>query len=277
MTLQVGDRVRLDPRSRFYSLAAPINPTNPTNVGGVVRDVGLSTDIDNLNIRVLWDTGRSNVYNSTDLLLERPTESVAESVTEPVTVEHQMKVAGDILEHLKCIDPHACVAGGAAADWIKGEVARDVDVWLQVPSYLDVDTIHDWLEEEHIFDTSLIRLGGRYNSANPETNVKCVFNAHLEGVKFDVIVMLPEKGDPWQVFREFPYSHAEVMWKSDGSFTTSETYDMCDHFNYVLQNYEPSKEYADKCKLKFEERGLTLFSSPRELFAKINEKLVSEG
>jgi hypothetical protein len=77
MNLQLGSRVKLSPRSEFYSDKAHAGSSNPINCLGTVFQI----ENELLGVYVQWDNGKKNSYDDEDLIMLNSDPNAQESDT----------------------------------------------------------------------------------------------------------------------------------------------------------------------------------------------------
>lgn len=179
----------------------------------------------------------------------------------PMTLEDQKTLARTVLAQVRVASPKAVVAGGAARCFFQGERANDIDIFLDVPSYLSNKEVRGMLKKL-LPDYSVRPLrGGSAASPSQSTGLQHAFYIRKDGQEVQLLVV---SGRPDVQMELFPFSHTQVSW--DGNdFTTAGSFDLFVDFKVVVRNYTDMQEaYKTKVENLIAEKGWRLAESQDE-------------
>lgn len=179
----------------------------------------------------------------------------------PLPLEKQKVLAKATLDKLRLASPKAVVAGGAARCFLQGEQANDIDIFLDLPSYLNQMEMRDMLSKL-LPDKRISQVSGAY-SATPSaaTGLRTAFHFYEDGQEVQLLVV---EGRPDEQMNRFPYSHTQVSWDGE-RFSYHDSFDMFLDFKVVIKNYHPVQaSYEEKVTKLFKERGWSVAQSQDE-------------
>lgn len=180
----------------------------------------------------------------------------------PLPLERQKELAKETLEKIRLASPRAIVAGGAARCFFLGEQANDIDIFLDLPSYLSVREMNDMLSKL-LPERRVTRLTGGSMDGEPSstTGLRAAFKFYEEGQEVQLLVV---SGVPNEQHNLFPYSHTQISW--DGSsFNMHDNFELFTTFNIVVRNRQPVPEaYEAKVNKLFEKLGCKVVDSAEE-------------
>lgn len=183
------------------------------------------------------------------------------SSSTPLPLEEQMTLAKSVLEKVRLASPRAVVAGGAARCFLQGEQANDIDIFLDLPPYLDITEMRSMLTRL-LPEYRIIPLrGGSATQPSAVTGLRNAFHFFKDGQEVQLLVV---SGIPDEQINRFPYSHTQVSWDGD-QFKHHDNFDMFLDFKVVIKNYEPQQQsYKAKVEALIQERGWAVAQSQDE-------------
>lgn len=183
------------------------------------------------------------------------------AVNKPLPLEKQKVLAKATLDKLRLASPKAVVAGGAARCFLQGEQANDIDIFLDLPSYLNQMEMRDMLSKL-LPGKRINQVSGAY-SATPSaaTGLRTAYHFYEDGQEVQLLVV---EGRPDEQMNRFPYSHTQVSWDGE-RFSYHDSFDMFLDFKVVIKNYHPVQaSYEEKVTKLFRERGWAVAQSQDE-------------
>lgn len=167
-------------------------------------------------------------------------------------IEHQKKVADEILSRLFPIDPYCIVAGGAPRDWHFDKPATDIDVFFHCGNKT-LSIVSEMLSSIGLTYTD-VKLGGTIPSwykMNPD--LLGVYCLEVEGVKVQLMRM--SKPTWVSVIPNFPLSICHTWYKNgvtkfEKPFLRGEKHKAI-YKTSEIYNYE--HQYVQKILVKFPE------------------------
>lgn len=182
--------------------------------------------------------------------------------------EEEKTLALQLLDKLSVADPHACVAGGALCSWKLGKSCNDLDVWITLPEYMDTRQQSRHLNS--LLGTSISRKGSS-DPNNEDGSIRNVFKTRYEGITVDLIVV---RGDPWERYLDFPYSHTQAMLKADGEVTSSAQFDLTHSWKIITKLQPATKpEYVAKVEKLAEKLEWEISPSPSNTLELVTAKM----
>lgn len=182
-------------------------------------------------------------------------------VNKPLPLEKQKVLAKATLDKIRLASPKAVVAGGAARCFLQGEQANDIDIFLDLPSYLNATEMRDMLSkllpDKRISSVS----GASMGTPSAATGLRCAYHFYEDGQEVQLLVV---EGRPDEQMNRFPYSHTQVSWDGE-RFSYHDSFDMFLDFKVVIKNYHPVQaSYEEKVTKLFKERGWAVAQSQDE-------------
>lgn len=190
----------------------------------------------------------------------------------PLPLERQMEVAKDVLAKVRLASPYAVVSGGAARAFLEQEQANDIDIFLDLPSYLSKIEMRSMLTKllpEHSvsqISTSQYGAGG-----STITGLRAAFRISVDGQEVQLLVVTDR---PDEQYNKFPYSHTQVSW--DGvNFTMHENFEVYLDFKVVIKNYHPEQaSYEKKVQKLIKDKGWAVANSADEALSLSMERIL---
>lgn len=243
MPFQVGDLVRISRASEYYSRTIP---NNPRDIDGRIRNL---RDGGGHHIEVSWDNGHTNVYRHYDLELATPAT--------PATVETQKAFAISLLEKLRLSDYNVVVSGGAVLDWSEDVVANDIDIYLNLPEYMEEGQMLEHLGRLLDVDVRFCSEGYTGDSSR----IRTVFELHEQETRTKAQLIILNNCCPREAMESFPYTHTRMYWDGD-STTVSES--CINSLGIVEKLGDCSQAYTDKVLKRIKDKGWKLSNSSSE-------------
>lgn len=181
-------------------------------------------------------------------------------------LSNQIATADWILTKIEKIDPFAIIAGGAPRDWEHGIVARDVDIFLNVPNSWTIDVMAR--QSNNVCDIRPSAFKGeermQWYEKNPD--IRAVFDWHHLGVDFQFIIVNKPVFDYHQ---NFPLSICQIMRKNFKNYVTTDFNASKNTKQIYITNklYNNADAYVTKVLSKYKDMGYTFVGS-KEDFAR---------
>jgi hypothetical protein len=181
-------------------------------------------------------------------------------------LSNQIATADWILTKIEKIDPFAIITGGAPRDWEHGMMARDVDIFLNVPNSWTIGVIARQLNNVCGIRPSAFKGEERMQWYEKNPDIRAVFDWRHFGVDFQFIIVNKPVFDYHQ---NFPLSICQVMRKN---FNTKVTTDFNASKNtkeiYITNKlYNNADTYVAKVVSKYKDMGYS-FVGTKEDFAR---------
>ena len=181
-------------------------------------------------------------------------------------LSNQIATADWILTKIEKIDPFAIIAGGAPRDWEHGIVARDVDIFLNVPNSWTIGVIARQFNKVCDIRPSAFKGEERMQWYEKNPDIRAVFDWNHFGVDFQFIIV---RKPVFDYHDNFPLSICQAMRKN---FNTKVTTDFNASKNtkeiYITNKlYNNADAYVQKVVEKYKPEGYK-FVGTKEDFAR---------
>lgn len=165
-----------------------------------------------------------------------------------MSIEKQMKVADEVINKLRAVDPFCIVAGGAPRDWYFGNIANDIDVYI----WQQHDTKHSKIKQLKYagFDCSPVGYEDNREMYEKNAMIEAVFNT--SGYEFPVqIISLSCK--TFKVVDTFPFSICQAWYTPERGIQLERNFKLTEKTGYIFRT-NPVYADGDKYIKKIEER-----------------------
>jgi hypothetical protein len=181
-------------------------------------------------------------------------------------LSNQIATADWILTKIEKIDPFAIIAGGAPRDWEHGMMARDVDIFLNVPNSWTISVIARQLNNVCDIRPSAFKGEERMQWYEKNPDIRAVFDWQHLGVDFQFIIVNKPVFDYHQ---NFPLSICQIMRKNFKNYVTTDFNASKNTKEIYITNklYNNADAYVTKVLSKYKDMGYTFVGS-KEDFAR---------
>lgn len=183
-----------------------------------------------------------------------------------MNLSNQIATADWILTKIEKIDPFAIIAGGAPRDWEHGIVARDVDIFLNVPDSWTINVIARQLNNTCCIRPSAFKGEERMQWYEKNPDIRAVFDWNHFGVDFQFIIV---RKPVFDYHDNFPLSICQVMRKNFKNYSTTDFNASKNTKQIYITNklYNNADAYVTKVLSKYKDMGYTFVGS-KEDFAR---------
>lgn len=181
-------------------------------------------------------------------------------------LSNQIATADWILTKIEKIDPFAIIAGGAPRDWEHGMMARDVDIFLNVPNSWTISVMTRQLNNVCDIRPSAFKGEERMQWYEKNPDIRAVFDWQHLGVDFQFIIVNKPVFDYHQ---NFPLSICQIMRKNFKNYVTTDFNASKNTKEIYITNklYNNADAYVTKVLSKYKDMGYTFVGS-KEDFAR---------
>lgn len=174
------------------------------------------------------------------------------------TIEQQKKVAQEIYEKLKIIDPYALLAGGAPRDWYFGSLANDLDFYF-FSTGVTVSSVENQLSNIMGVKVNAVKYDedshqhGQYKSMS---FLRCVLEAEIEGEKVQ-FMQLTEPNAQFKVVDAMDVSICKVWCREDMRVQMHQDFKitLASHTMFLSDGYNWSDRHPQKIADRFPKFG----------------------
>lgn len=181
-------------------------------------------------------------------------------------LSNQIATADWILTKIEKIDPFAIIAGGAPRDWEHGTVARDVDIFLNVPNSWTIGVIARQFNKVCDIRPSAFKGEERMQWYEKNPDIRAVFDWNYLGVDFQFVIV---RKPVFDYHDNFPLSICQAMRKNFKNYMTTDFNASKNTKQIYITNklYNNADAYVTKVLSKYKDMGYTFVGS-KEDFAR---------
>jgi len=190
-------------------------------------------------------------------------------------LSNQIATADWILTKIEKIDPFAIIAGGAPRDWEHGIVARDVDIFLNVPDSWTIGVMTRQLNNVCDIRPSAFKGEERMQWYEKNPDIRAVFDWNYLGVDFQFVIV---RKPVFDYHDNFPLSICQAMRKNFKNRVTTDFNASKNTKQLYITNklYNNADAYVQKVVEKYKFEGYK-FVGTREDFARQLIEKVSQS
>ncbi len=173
-------------------------------------------------------------------------------------IETQRSIAQEILERLEIINPYTILAGGAPRDWLRQEIANDLDFYMHSTAMTQrafkkqIETALPNIENLHTISRRWFHSEDRKVLYKTMPDLKAVWEATYLGQRVQIIQMLSSKS-LFEVVGNMDVSICQV-WYKDGKIHKSRNYQLGEKLNIMFltnEDYSWSDPHPTKMRERF--------------------------
>lgn len=181
-------------------------------------------------------------------------------------LSNQIATADWILTKIEKIDPFAIIAGGAPRDWEHGIVARDVDIFLNVPNSWTINVMTRQLNNVCGIRPSAFKGEERMQWYEKNPDIRAVFDWNYLGVDFQFVIV---RKPVFDYHDNFPLSICQAMRKNFKNYMTTDFNASKNTKQIYITNklYNNADAYVTKVLSKYKDMGYK-FVGTKEDFAR---------
>ena len=187
-------------------------------------------------------------------------------VLNQLDLTYQIATSDMILSKIEKIDPFAIIAGGAPRDWEHGIVARDVDIFLNVPDNWTISTIVKQLNKVCMIRPSAYKTEDQMQWYEKNPDIRAVFDWGYNGVDFQFVIV---RKPVFDYHDNFPLSICQAMRKNLNTKVSTDFNASKNTKEIYITNklYNNADTYVQKVVEKYKPNGYT-FVGTKEDFAR---------
>lgn len=155
-----------------------------------------------------------------------------------LNIEEQKKIADEIINKLRAVDPYCIVAGGAPRDWYFGNPANDLDIYI----WQQHKTQHACIYQLECAGFEVFERGFKDDHRHMyETNaaIKAVYNVQGFGMQVQIISL---NTSTFNVIDTFPFSICKAWYTPERGVKLEKDFKITLKTGYI---YNTNKLYCD--------------------------------
>ena len=193
-------------------------------------------------------------------------------VLNQLDLTYQIATSDMILSKIEKIDPFAIIAGGAPRDWEHGIVARDVDIFLNVPDSWTISTIVKQLNKVCMIRPSAYKTEDQLLWYEKNPDIRAVFDWDYNGINFQFVIISKPVFD---YHRNFPLSICQAMRKDYKNHLTTDFNASKNTKQIYITNklYNNADAYVAKVVSKYKDMGYSFVGSKEDFARRLIEKV----
>lgn len=167
-------------------------------------------------------------------------------------IESQMKVADEVINKLRAVDPFCIVAGGAPRDWYFGNCANDIDVYIWQQHSTQCSKIRQLKYAG--FDCSPVGYEGNRELYEKNSMIEGVFS--VSSHEFPVQIISLNKAT-YGVVDTFPFSICQAWYTPEQGIQLEKNFRITEKTGYIFRTnpvYADGDKYIQKITERFKDK-----------------------
>lgn len=168
-------------------------------------------------------------------------------------IESQMKVADEVINKLRTVDPYCIVAGGAPRDWYFGNPANDIDVYI----WQQHDTQHAKVAQLNYAGFECISMEHKDRDHTLYEKNSMISNVFIvRGYEFPVQIISLNK-PTFGVVDTFPFSICQAWYIPERGIQLEKNFRITEKTGYIFRTnpvYADGDKYIQKITERFKDK-----------------------
>jgi len=174
-----------------------------------------------------------------------------------MSIEEQKKIAEDIINKLRAIDPYVILAGGAPRDWHLGEEASDLDFYLHLSGRTQSARSRQLVSAFGSVNTKWCQKGTHDSDLYKTMQfLHSIYETEVGGLKIQ-IMNLNQEGDTFKVVDAMSCSICKAWWTPERGVVRTNDFKMTEttKLMFLSDGYSWSDPHPTKMLTKFSPKG----------------------